>query len=86
MLKNLGPLEWSIVLATGLILLTLVAITIWAIVDAALRPESQWPAAGQSKPLWIVMMVAGALLLPPIGTLLAIAYLVAIRPKLIRML
>jgi hypothetical protein len=84
MFNNLGPLEWSVVATVGALLLASVASVFWGIVDSAMRPESQWRAAGQNKALWVVMMTAGAFLPPPIGIIVAVAYLVAIRPKLIR--
>ena len=44
--------------------------------DAALRPDSTWAAIDQSKIVWVGVIVV----LPLVG---AIAYYVAIRPKLL---
>lgn len=34
---------------------------LWGIVDAARRPAAQWSAAGQSKGLWLVVIVGAGL-------------------------
>jgi hypothetical protein len=81
MLGNLGPLELSIVAAVGLALMASMALTVWAIVDIAFRPGTQWAAAGQSKGLWIVLIALGSFVIP-IGLAFAIGYLAWIRPKL----
>jgi hypothetical protein len=73
----LGPIELLILLGV----LGLLIIPIWAIVDAATRPESQWAAAGQRKTLWLVLLTAGSLL-PVIGLVLLVVYLASIRPQL----
>jgi hypothetical protein len=66
-----------------LVMLVLLIIPIWAIVDAAARPERQWVAAGQSKARWLVYLTVGSLL-PVIGLALLIVYLASIRPQLQR--
>jgi hypothetical protein len=50
---------------------------IWALVDAASRPEWAWQASRQNKVLWIVLNIVGLL----ICLFIPIAYLLAIRPK-----
>ena len=52
------------------------AMTVWAVLDAALRPDSLWTAIDQNKIVWIAV----ALFLPVVGP---IAYLVAMRPRLV---
>jgi hypothetical protein len=47
---------------------------IWGVIDAAIRPDRAWKAAGQSQVVWVIVM----LLLPLIG---AIVYFAVIRPK-----
>jgi hypothetical protein len=66
-----------------LMMFLLLAVPIWAVVDAALRPGNHWAAAGQSKTLWLALLTAGALL-PVIGFILLIVYLASIRPQLKR--
>ena len=50
------------------------ALIVWAVIDAATKPDSAWRAADQSKVVWILV----AIFLPIAGPL---AYLIAIRPK-----
>jgi len=55
---------------------------IWAAVDAIRKPSSSFKAAGSSKALWLVLVIAPAVLLPFLGVSLAIIYLAAIRPRI----
>jgi hypothetical protein len=75
----LGPIELLILLVA----LVSLIVPIWAIVDAARRPETQWAAAGQNRTRWLVFLTLGALL-PVVGVVLLIVYLVSIRPQLNR--
>lgn len=71
-----------------------VAVKLWALVDAAIRPGPSYVAAGkQTKPLWVVLLgLAVALdllwgrgflsLFAVAGLIVAIIYLVDVRPKL----
>ena len=70
---------WTLVVLNGIAML---AVTIWGIVDAAQRPDYQWVAAGQNKTMWIVLMAVGALFCGIFGFVLALVYLLSIRPKL----
>jgi hypothetical protein len=80
-MKEFGPLVLLLVpFFLGLALAT-VGITVWGIVDAATRPEQAWQAAGQNKTLWIVLQAAGLIAMAPVGLVLALVYLLAIRPK-----
>ncbi len=47
----------------------------WAVLDAATTPGRVWEAADQDKIVWVLVI----LFLPLVG---AIAYFVAVRPKL----
>lgn len=58
------------------LLLFFVVLPIWGIVDAAMRPETEWTSANQNKVVWIVLQVG-------LGAVGAIAYFMAVRPKLI---
>jgi Protein of unknown function (DUF2516) len=59
-------------------------ISIWALIDAAIRPGTAFKAAGQNKVLWIVLPIVGILLFTIIGGVLGIVYLTVIRPKVVR--
>jgi hypothetical protein len=58
------------------LLLIFVALPIWAALDAALKPDHTWAAAGQNKLVWVLL----CLLLGLIGSLI---YLAVVRPKLL---
>ncbi len=47
---------------------------IWAVIDAAIKPDSAWRDADQSKIVWILV----AIFVPIAGSLI---YLLVIRPK-----
>jgi hypothetical protein len=63
---------------SGLLVIVLwlvpLGLTAWGVLDAALRPDSAWKAADQSKPVWVLIQI----LLLGVGP---IAYLVAVRPR-----
>ncbi len=59
-----------------------VVLCVWAMIDAAIRPDPAWKDAGQNKVLWIVLLLAALLVLRPVGILVAIAYFAVIRPKI----
>ena len=56
-------------------------LAIWAIIDAASRPEPAFQRAGQSKVLWIILPIVGLFFFFIVGGILGIVYLAAIRPK-----
>lgn len=57
------------------------AVSIWAIVDAAQRPSGAFTAAGSSKALWITLIAVFTFLTGLIGLILACVYLGSIRPR-----
>ena len=58
----------------------LLGLVVWAVVDVAQRSPEVLPR----KTGWLVGIVAGTLLLGPVGLIVAIVYLVAVRPRLNR--
>ena len=56
-------------------ILLFIALPIAGVLDAALTPDSVWADANQSKIVWIVVQIF-------LGLFGAIAYFVAVRPKL----
>lgn len=60
-----------------LLFLGAAALWIWAIVDAASRPDWVFEQAGSNKALWIILVVV-------LGIIGALIYLAAIRPGLVR--
>ena len=77
----------------GVITLALLAVKLWALVDAITRPQQAFPAADkQTKPFWLwilgIFFVLGVLrnfplgILSLIGTVAAFVYLVDVKPAL----
>jgi hypothetical protein len=56
------------------VILLVIALPIWAVFDAAIRPDEAWQAAEQNKVVWVLVI----LFMPLVGSIL---YFVAIRPK-----
>ncbi len=55
---------------------------VWAVIDALVRPDSDWMAADQNKTAWVIGLLVGPLVLFPLGIMVSLVYLVAIRSKL----
>ncbi len=68
-----------------IILIALVVVflgtSIWALVDAAVRPREAFVAVGDSKTLWVTLIAVCTLGLGLVGFILALVYLLSIRPK-----
>jgi hypothetical protein len=65
-----------------LVPLAILGLVIWAIVDVAQRPPSTLSA--RAKTAWIIGLVLGTLLFGIVGVIVALVYLVAVRPRLAR--
>ena len=72
----------ELLLLAGLGLVGLVP-AIWAAIDAALKPDPAWQAAGQSKLLWVLLPLALGLLCALAAPIVAATYALAIRPKVV---
>ncbi|HVW33020.1 MAG TPA: hypothetical protein VHL53_10815 [Acidimicrobiia bacterium] len=68
---GLGAPELIIILG----ILAFMVLPIWGIVDAAMRPDEVWSAAGQSKLVWVLIEIF-------LWTLGAALSFIAVRPKL----
>jgi len=62
------------------ILLAVPAFSIWALVDVLVRPDAAWEQSGQTKVVWAAV-VALTIPLCLVGTVIALVYLIAIRPQ-----
>jgi hypothetical protein len=62
-----------------------IGLWVWSIVDAARRPEAEWRAAGQSKPLWLGIIIGvGVLGCGSFGWVGSLLYLLVAVPPLRR--
>lgn len=63
------------------LLIVFLCTSIWALIDAAVRPREAFVAVGDSKALWITLIAVFTLALGIVGFILALVYLLSIRPK-----
>ncbi len=61
-----------------------IAVALWALIDALVRPAWAFRAARQYKALWVILPIVGLWLAFIPGGILGVVYLVAIRPKVRR--
>jgi hypothetical protein len=55
------------------------ALTVWALLDAARRPEWAWALAGRRRVVWLAAILFGAMTLA-FGLVVSTAYLLWVRP------
>ncbi len=56
-------------------------LTLWALLDAARRPEWVWALAGRRRVAWLAAILFGAMTLV-VGLAVSLAYLLRVRPDL----
>ncbi len=59
----------------AIIMLAFFAVFVWGLVDALRRSDEEWAAAGQSKWLWVVVILVA-------GVIGVVLYWFMVRPKL----
>jgi hypothetical protein len=67
-----------------LLLVPFLLLVVWAVMDALIRPDSEWRAADQNKIAWVIALLAGPVMLFPVGIMVPLVYLVGIRSRLTR--
>jgi vacuolar-type H+-ATPase subunit I/STV1 len=72
--------------AGGAVVATLLAgvpltLSVWALLDAAGRPEWAWALAGRRRVMWIAAILFGVLTLV-VGLVVSVIYLVRVRPEI----
>lgn len=74
-----GAADW----VGALIVLALaVLFPLWGAVDAAIRPRAAWDQAHRDKTLWVAVLLVA--LVVGLGVLATIAYIVRVRPRLVK--
>lgn len=76
---DLSDLAWAV--AVVLACAAPLALTLWALLDAASRPEWAWALAGRRRVAWLGAILFGALALA-VGLVVATVYLVRVRPEI----
>jgi hypothetical protein len=80
MLASVGAGDWAMAIATACFACIPLGISMWALLDAARRPEWAWALAGKRRVAWMVAIMLGVLTV--IGGLVISAwYLAGIRPR-----
>jgi hypothetical protein len=74
---NVGPPELFILFFLAALLVVPVGF-LWGLIDCASRPREAFDAAGSSKTLWLVLIVATWLI--GLGWVLGWVYVLAVRP------
>jgi hypothetical protein len=72
------------IVAALLFLFAFWGVPVWAVVDAASRTPTSFTAAGYSKARWITLILIFMIFFAPIGIILALVYLLSVRPKVRR--
>ncbi len=67
-----------------LLLVPFLLLVVWAVMDALIRPDSEWRAADQNKIAWVIALLAGPVMLFPVGIMVSLVYLLGIRSRLTR--
>jgi hypothetical protein len=57
------------------------ALTAWALLDAARRPEWAWALAGRRRVVWLAAILFGAMTLA-VGLVVSSVYLLRVRPEI----
>ena len=57
------------------------ALTAWALLDAARRPEWAWALAGRRRVVWLAAILFGAMALV-VGLVVSSVYLLRVRPEI----
>lgn len=81
MLARVGAGDWAWAIATATFACIPLGISVWALLDAAHRPEWAWALAGRRRVVWMVVIMFG--IVTVIGGLIISAwYLVLVRPRI----
>ncbi len=80
MFGNLAGPDFFIIFII-LALFICLGLPIWAVADAATRPDYAWSDSGQNKILWIALIAGFTIFLTPVGFVIAIVYFASIRGK-----
>ena len=74
--------EVAALAGASLLALVLIAIPVLAAFSVARFPAERWAAIGRSRTVWLVALIATAILFAPAGAALGLAYWFLVRPEL----
>jgi hypothetical protein len=75
-----GAGDWGLAIATAVFVCIPLGVSVWALLDAARRPEWAWALAGRRRVVWMSVIMFGVLSVIP-GLIISSWYLVGIRPR-----
>jgi hypothetical protein len=79
---SLGPSELVLIAFIFVMPIASLLVVVFAVIDAAGRPESEFEAIQQNRTLWIVLPIVLTVLGAIGGLIAGLIYLVSIKPKL----
>ena len=79
-LARYGAGDWALAFVTAIFVCIPLGVSVWALLDAARRPEWAWALAGRRRVVWMAVIMFGVLSVIG-GLVISSWYLVGIRPK-----
>lgn len=76
MLPGIGPAEVILMLGVAVVV---VAVPLYAVIDATRRPAEQFMLRGRGKRVWVVVLALAVVV--PLGFLVSAWYLLGVRPQ-----
>jgi hypothetical protein len=83
MITGVSPilsLLWTLVLFSFTV--AWIVALVWGFVDVVRRPSAAFKTAGSSKRMWVALLAVFGVLLPYIGAIVALVYMLAVRPRI----
>ena len=80
-LARYGPGDYAVALATAVFVCIPLGISVWALLDAARRPEWAWALAGRRRVVWMAAIMFGVLSVIG-GLAISSWYLMGVRPRI----
>lgn len=81
MFAEYGAGDWAMAVVTLTFACIPLGISVWALLDAAHRPEWAWALAGRRRVVWMMAIMFGILTVIG-GLIISSWYLTAIRPRI----
>lgn len=76
---GIGDVVWAIVVSC--VFLLPLAISLWALLDVARRPEWAWALAERNRVGWLAAILLGTFI-TPVGLAISLWYLLKVRPQI----
>jgi len=80
-LARYGPGDYAVAFATAFFVCIPLGVSVWALLDAARRPEWAWALAGRRRVVWMAAIMFGVLSVIG-GLAISSWYLMGVRPRI----